>query len=158
MKKCSRCQETLPESSFHKDRRNKDGLQVYCKECRNVADGKWYKNNRERKLQYARRYREENRHIRQMAMKNWKEKNPDYYADYRKRYRESDPERYHAHIAVTNAIARNDLPPASGLVCEHCQEAQGQHYHHHNGYSLESALDVVALCTGCHGEAHRVEV
>lgn len=32
-KKCYKCKEVLPTSSFHKNNYNLDGLQWYCKEC-----------------------------------------------------------------------------------------------------------------------------
>lgn len=32
---CARCKKDLPLSQFHNNRSTKDGLQSYCKECRN---------------------------------------------------------------------------------------------------------------------------
>lgn len=64
------------------------------------------------------------------------------------------PERHSARKAVNYAIQVGKLPPASTLVCAGCQEAQAAHYHHHSGYSEEHKLDVIALCTQCHGKAH----
>lgn len=42
---CTRCQERLPNSSFHKDKGASDGLRAMCKKCRikNVKD--WYQEN-----------------------------------------------------------------------------------------------------------------
>jgi len=35
MKRCPRCKKTLPDSAFGKRKWNGDGLDSYCKECRN---------------------------------------------------------------------------------------------------------------------------
>lgn len=35
-KVCSRCKRELPISEFNKNKRNKDGLQYYCKKCKKV--------------------------------------------------------------------------------------------------------------------------
>lgn len=36
-KRCSRCGSILPLSQFGKNKRNKDGLQLYCKQCHNAS-------------------------------------------------------------------------------------------------------------------------
>lgn len=41
MKRCSRCGETKPHSEFHKQKRNRDGLHSYCKECQKAANRAW---------------------------------------------------------------------------------------------------------------------
>ena len=41
MKRCSRCGETKPHSEFHKQKRNRDGLRSYCKECQKAANRAW---------------------------------------------------------------------------------------------------------------------
>lgn len=67
------------------------------------------------------------------------------------------PERIKAHKAVGYAVKSGKFPPASTMVCEHCQEALASDYHHHKGYEPEHKLDVIALCTECHGKAHWVD-
>ena len=58
-KKCSKCCEIRTTDEFHKNKRNKDGLQVYCKVCRKKTSElnkeilseykkKWYLNNSEK--------------------------------------------------------------------------------------------------------------
>jgi hypothetical protein len=63
-----------------------------------------------------------------------------------------------AHVAVRRAIARGDLPPATAMVCERCQEAQAAHWHHDMGYAEEYHLHVIALCKSCHGKAHWLDI
>lgn len=45
MKQCPKCQKHLPSSCFGKDSPRKDGLQVYCKECRQPIRRQWYLDN-----------------------------------------------------------------------------------------------------------------
>ena len=82
--------------------------------------------------------------------------NPEKRRQAVKEAKARNPQRVKAHGAVNQAIARGDIPPAYSVVCESCQEAQAKHYHHHLGYAQEHWMDVVALCTTCHGKAHRV--
>lgn len=62
MKMCSRCKTSKPSSAFSKDKRYRDGLQSYCREC--VAD-----------------YRVENKERIDTQIKAAKEANPDKYKD-----------------------------------------------------------------------------
>jgi hypothetical protein len=102
----------------------------------------------------------------------WRERNRDRIAEYnaarfdekpeamRAAIRASDkrnPNRSRAHKAVQYAVKTGKLPPAWSVVCECCQEAAAANYHHHKGYEQEFRLDVVALCTECHGKAHWVD-
>jgi uncharacterized Zn ribbon protein len=49
MKRCPRCDNDLSEDKFSKNRNRKDGLQVYCKECRKKIDKKSYNNSQRRR-------------------------------------------------------------------------------------------------------------
>lgn len=39
---CNRCEQTLPVSAFSANRRQRDGLQTYCKPCKSLVDRDWY--------------------------------------------------------------------------------------------------------------------
>lgn len=53
MKKCCKCKVEKPESEFYKNKKMKDGLDYYCKECRknqiyaNRLDKNYYHDNRD---------------------------------------------------------------------------------------------------------------
>ncbi|MGK2953565.1 MAG: hypothetical protein ACSLEZ_14440 [Thiobacillus sp.] len=104
--------------------------------------------------------------------RRWRERNRVRIAEYnaarfdetpevmRKAIRTSQqkyPERHKARKAVAYAVQSGKFPPAWTMVCAHCQEALAAEYHHHNGYVGEHKLDVIALCTECHGKAHWVD-
>lgn len=44
MKKCCRCNQNKTLDSFHRTKRNPDGLQYYCIACNKKAAKLWYKN------------------------------------------------------------------------------------------------------------------
>ena len=52
MKECSKCKETKPRSEFHKQKRTRDGLQCYCKECKNLVHRAWIKQNPDKRKLY----------------------------------------------------------------------------------------------------------
>jgi len=72
---CRHCWEPIPVDNFYKNKANIDGLQSYCKLCdnklskedyqNNLSDRRekrkqWQKDNYEKQLGYARRWREKN--------------------------------------------------------------------------------------------------
>lgn len=119
-----------------------------------IANDPEYRNKRNEK---SRRWRERNRaHIAQYNAARYEEK-PEYLYQATRSYIQRNPERRAAHKAVSYAVKMGKFPPVWTMVCEHCQEAQAGHYHHHEGYVGEHRLDVIALCTECHGKAHWVE-
>ena len=65
MKQCAKCKQEKPLSEFHKQKRAKDGLQFFCKDCDRERKRNWKKINKERnperlenyaKTQKARKY------------------------------------------------------------------------------------------------------
>ena|ERR1035438_6481281 len=49
-KTCGKCGLSKSSSCFHKQLRNKDGLQSVCKECRRQIDKVWYESNPVKKI------------------------------------------------------------------------------------------------------------
>jgi hypothetical protein len=111
---------------------------------------------RKKRNDKSRRWRERNRaRIAEYNAARYEEK-PEYLYQATRSYIQRNPERRSAHKAVSYAVKVGKFPPAWTMVCEHCQEALASQYHHHNGYLGEHRLDVIALCTECHGKAHWV--
>jgi len=70
-------------------------------------------------------------------------------SEYMKRYMDRSPEKYRARNIVNAAIRDGKLKPSP---CVRCGFALGVQAHHED-YS--KPLDVMWLCTKCHGERHR---
>lgn len=77
LKQCSKCKQWLDKSNFNKDKRKKDGLSSYCKTCANNDAKLYYERHREQKLQYQRKYKEENRNIINERSRNYYQSNHD---------------------------------------------------------------------------------
>ena len=56
-KRCGRCKEVLPAERFYKEKRSKDGLSGYCKECSSANHKVWREENRKHLQDYAREKR-----------------------------------------------------------------------------------------------------
>jgi 5-methylcytosine-specific restriction endonuclease McrA len=89
MKLCTKCGIEKECSAFAKKRSSKDGLQEWCKECRNVYNKRWKKANREKEAQYNKRWREANRDYQRHYYKANKEKK----SQYNKRWNEANKEK-----------------------------------------------------------------
>lgn len=66
------------------------------------------------------------------------------------KYRASNREKVAARAAVNHAIEAGRLISPLLFTCTHCKHS-AKHYHHHNGYDPAHWLDVVPVCTRCHG-------
>lgn len=63
MKFCRDCSTEKEECDFHKDRKQKDGLNIYCKECNQRRVKVWRENNREKYLQDCKNRYLENKEV-----------------------------------------------------------------------------------------------
>lgn len=160
LKVCTKCGEAKPLTDFYKVH---TGLragkyQARCKSCHNAQQAQLRANNPEKFKMKDRLYHESHREEARERTREWVSRNRDKRRQFSKRYTDIHAERRIAHGAVNDAVRRGKFPPAWAMVCEHCQEAQAAHWHHHKGYSKEFALDVVAVCVECHVSAHKKEI
>lgn len=96
--KCIKCRKFLELSEFHKRGKNKNGDQIYrndCKECfiKSIDRGK--------ALEYAKKYRIENREKQLASQKKYRAKNKDKTSEYNKINKEASRRR------VKEWISRN---------------------------------------------------
>ena len=70
MKICKRCGITKPIGDFGKNKKNKDGFAIYCKECEKLRAKKYRKDNPDYKI----------------SSKTWRKNNPVKYSETIKRY------------------------------------------------------------------------
>ena len=74
-KKCAKCGEQKPFSEFHKDKRQRLGLQCRCKACHKVLAAAWWAKNG--KTSYLKQKR---------SQMEWRRNNPEKYALRQRRY------------------------------------------------------------------------
>lgn len=112
MKRCSKCGIWKLFLEFSKSKREKDGLNFWCKSCinfwkkehasRSIYDPEYYKRNKEKRLEHTKRWQRSNReHVREKnrayqhthqaevykAIQRWRKANPEKRKEYgRNRY------------------------------------------------------------------------
>ena len=135
MKKCFKCGEEKPLTEFYKHPGMADGRVNKCKEC-NKRD---VRENRLLKVEYYREY----------DNVRWQQDNSRRAKQYERvqQWKEKNPEKYSAHIAVSNAVRSGKLVK---IPCEVCG-AEYVHAHHEN-YS--EPLNVIWLCPSHHRRRH----
>jgi hypothetical protein len=106
-----------------------------CRETIRKTAREWVRRNRESRTAYAKKYYQRNKkHCCELA----------------KKYRQEDPEKINARGKLaaaikTGKIIRSDHCQRCGLICK-------PHGHHPNH---RKPLEVIWLCTVCHGLEHR---
>lgn len=160
MKTCPNCHTEKSASEFHKNRAEKDGLQVNCKSCRSL------RSKLESSLEQARARNRKYRNSKkggQTAKQYWA---TEEYKKKRVGYRNNEkgkatrqrssrqqklrfPERIRAAHAVQRAARAGKLPRIKTQKCIKCH-APARDYDHYLGYEREHWLDVQPVCRTCH--------
>lgn len=160
-KVCFKCGETKPLSMFYKHPRMADGHINKCKECNKKDVRENYATNIDYYTEYEvlRRDTENRIKSRKSRMLRVQER---YKVD--KQFREtivaskekwadSNKHKREAHHAVSNSVRDGRLFKPN--TCEHCSKTGCTIYGHHWSYLQENWLNVMWLCSGCHGKEHR---
>ena len=135
---CNHCNEDKSLDQFYSDKYSKDGLRCECKLCnRKVSIDR---------PEYSRRYRES--HLFERRMKDRKRFNSSRSKKHAERRRGT--EKYKAVCKLHYAIASGKIKKPS--KCEICGEDTILHGHHSN---YKEPLNVLWLCSRCHGIKHR---
>jgi len=137
MKKCFKCDETMPLSQFYRHPQMKDGHLNKCKVCAKTDVLANRAKNLEFYKSYDRQYAQTSEGKASRAKSN-------------KKWLESNAWKYVAHYTLTNAVRDGKIiKPAS---CSECGKS-GRIHGHHEDYT--KPLDVMWLCPKCHSEKHR---
>lgn len=176
-KVCTSCGACKPLADFSPNSLGKMGRKSQCKACQNAKRRMQYASDSEYRERLNQSHREkwaldlahrarsltrgllwsrENLERRRHYTKTYRLRNPEKVSEQHKLRNALQPEKYQARNAVHALVLRGDFPPASALVCEICQEAQAQQYHHWHGYDEKHQTDVIAVCHECHGKEHSV--
>ena len=135
VKRCAKCQETLPGEAFNKDNGSRDGLLAWCRECcrvrnaeRRAAPGqrekaredqyRWRAANVAHFLAYRRRYCEENPEERRRKTREWNKANPD-----KVRARDSRRRARKAGATIGAPVIRSKIAERDGYRCYLCGAA-----------------------------------
>lgn len=134
-KPCSGCGETKDYSEFYRRRTCSDGRYSLCKECQTAQNNAYYSANRAKVLKQQRDYAK---------------RHPGKARGSARRYSNRNPEKRRAGRIVRSALRSGSLEKAG--VCAGCGKSLWLHAHHED-YSRP--VDVIWLCTRCHGKRHR---
>lgn len=158
MKCCFKCGAEKPLSDFYKHPQMSDGHVNKCKEC-NKKD---VRENRAGKADYYNEY-DRNRPNHKERVKKISERVKLLYNTdeefkhkvlvHKQKWLNENQHKRKAHYAVNSAKRAGKLNiPES---CEHCESTEKKIQAHHWSYDPEHWLDVVWLCTECHGKEHK---
>lgn len=145
MRYCTGCQKPKRDDEFYVSQRAK------CKDCVKAR----VRENRTRNADYYRaydrmRYREYE-HRQEAAKKSSANYPEDKRRECIRRKREAEPQKYKARNAVNNALRDGRLVRSE--TCFFCQSSTRLQAHHPDYNRL---LDVVWLCSSCHGKLHHL--
>jgi hypothetical protein len=86
IKICSKCGIEKPLSDFNKRKRNKDGLNSYCRECVSLENKSYRKNNQEKIKIKKKEWYQENRETAIQKVKDRVAKNKESISEYKKEW------------------------------------------------------------------------
>lgn len=91
MKRCWRCKETKPLSSYQKDKSRGDGLRRYCRDCGREMTAEWRVRNIERSRELVRNNYARHAETYAAMARNYYESNKETVQQYKKDYRRNNP-------------------------------------------------------------------
>ena len=136
-KHCPKCNQIKSIAEFNKSKNQRDKLQSYCKTCQIISQRNYLKTEKGKET-----------HRKGYKKYSQTEKGKTVLLALQKSFRIRHPERYKAHSAVNNAVARGRLSKAIHHLCHYCPKL-AQQYHHWRGYKKEYWLDVIPVCRNC---------
>ena len=158
MKKCFKCGIEKELSEFYKHPNMPDGTVNKYKEC-NKKD---VRDNREKNIDYylefdRNRFNQEERNRKNSERVKRKSEESEEYRlkilENRQKWLDNNQHKRKAQIAVGNALRDGKLDKPT--CCEHCGTSEKKIQGHHWSYEPEHWLDVIWLCTSCHGKEHK---
>lgn len=150
--KCKSCGLEKDPSLFY------NGIKSECKECVKTRT----KRNRREKLEYYQEYdrnrsnkEERNQQTIQRVNKNYSEdlEFKQKIQETKRAWAERNQDKRKAQYAISNALRDGDLVRPD--CCSHCGTSEKKIQGHHWTYLPEHWLDVIWLCTSCHGKEHK---
>lgn len=117
-KRCGKCKEELPITSFGMDASTASGLKNNCKECRKSYAASYYESNRDQLLAQTSSYQRANPERNRAKAKRWREQSPKAQAAMAEhRYRRRMAER---GVRVVEKVDILILGERDGWICQLC--------------------------------------
>lgn len=149
MKECNKCFDKKPLTEFYKAKGMKDGRLNKCKEC-TISDVKTYReNNIEKVREYDRKRGMLPHRVQARADYQQTKAGKKAMSKANRKYRQNNPNKYHAHNMVNNAIRDGKLFKEPCEVCGCTERIHG----HHDDYL--KPLNVRWLCAVHHSQWHK---
>lgn len=82
-RRCSRCRKKFSIDQFYSNKARQDGLDVYCKSCRNGSNSRWRAANKEKYEQWLKEYWEDHKEKRRAIARKYRRAHPYTEADKR---------------------------------------------------------------------------
>ncbi len=151
-KACRKCGVTKPLGDFYVHRAMTDGHLNECKECVKARVKARYDAEPEKIKAYERERWElpERRAAVYASIRRARIADPERFAEYQRKTAARFPERKKARATVNNAIRDGRMKKPS--TCSGCQQRIRIQAHHED---YAKPLEVIWLCTKCHGLHHR---
>lgn len=140
MKRCSYCKVEKDESEFYADKKSKDGLRCQCKKCHcltsvRTRDNDVHRENNKKWMRQSRYHTRQEVRDRDLLRSRVKNKSVEAKA------------RHLANVAVRLGFL---IRPEA---CPKCNRTDLKIHAHHEDHS--KPLEVIWMCSDCHGKVHR---
>ena len=128
-KYCKSCKQDKAKIDFYKSKKEKDGLQTYCKACKKLMYREWKEKQRQ--------------HYRAMRG-SYYQHNKAEILDKNDIWRKQNPEKEHTICLLNSAVRRRQIEKPE--QCEQCGSSNPEA--HHEDYT--KPYNVIWLCRSCH--------
>ena len=135
--------------------RNRDQHLQYVKDWRErnpekakTSQRAYYLHNRDQILQYGRTWRDRNPERVRAYSRAYQKNNPEKINASQRAWKKKNPEKCNAQYLARRLVSL-------GSECSLCGSVEGLERHHPD-YS--KPLEIITLCTSCHGKVHRVSL
>lgn len=151
-KVCKKCGRELPISEFYIHKEMGDGHLNFCKGCVRARVSKHREENIEKIREYDRnRPNAKERGKKQRFKIKQDEQKYKKYKECKQIWASNNREKRNAENKITKALKKEKILRAT--ACENCGKMNCKIEGHHYDYS--KPLDVIWLCTECHGKVHK---
>lgn len=109
MKTCPRCEIEKEDIEFGRNKRNRDGLAIYCKACKASYQRKYYADNPDKFAAYAKKWRLENVEYKAQRDKEYAQKHPERVRAAKAKYKKIHADRVRKMNAEYSAANKEFL-------------------------------------------------